>query len=144
MKCIIWHNDSTSPHILAKHMRCKKGLIAYYKSNGITSTKKYVDFNHYALLKIYIKRCKHCPRSVDHEPIKKKAHVFPYVLFNFFSTTSKFLKVGKGLLLLKTIASIWLQRLACRLCWWVVFPSMNVFVEVNLLSFVEKTMTTYV
>jgi hypothetical protein len=31
---------------------------------------------------------------LHHEPIKKKAHVFPYVLFSFSSTTSKLKKSG--------------------------------------------------
>jgi hypothetical protein len=65
-------------------MRCKKGFIAYYKSNGITSMKKYVDFNHYALLKKLFKRCKHGPRSTSSW----------YVLFSFSSTTSKLKKSG--------------------------------------------------
>jgi hypothetical protein len=69
-------------------MRCKKGLIAYYKSNGITSMKKYVDSNYYALLKKLLKDANIAQDPLDHEPTKKKAHV----LFSFFSTTSKFLK----------------------------------------------------
>ncbi len=76
-------------------MRCKKGLIKYYKSNGITNMKKYVDFNHYALLKKLLKDANIAQDPLDHEPIKKKAHIFPYVLFSFFSTTS-FLKWVKG------------------------------------------------
>ncbi len=65
-------------------MRCNKGLIAYYKSNGITNTKKYVNFNHYPLLKKLLKDANIAQDPLDHEPIKKKAHVFPYV-FLFFS-----------------------------------------------------------
>ncbi len=97
-------------------MRCKKGLIAYYKSNGITSMKKYVDSTHDALLKRLLIDANITQDPLDHEAIKKKAHVFPCVLFSFFSTTSKFLKMGKGFLLLKTTESILLQRLACKLC----------------------------
>jgi hypothetical protein len=78
--------------------------------------KKYVDSNHCALLKKLLKDANIAQDPLDHEPIKKKGHVFSYVLFSFFSTTSKFKKMGKGLLLLKTIESIWLQRLACKLC----------------------------
>jgi hypothetical protein len=51
--------------------------------------KKYVDSNHYALLKKLLKDASIAQDPLDHEPIKKKAHVFPYVLFSFFSTTSK-------------------------------------------------------
>jgi hypothetical protein len=31
MKCIICHNETTLPEILAMRTRCKKGLIAYHK-----------------------------------------------------------------------------------------------------------------
>jgi hypothetical protein len=51
MRCIIYHNDITPPKILAMRIRCRKGLIAYHKFNGITTTKKHVDFDHFILLK---------------------------------------------------------------------------------------------
>ncbi len=42
------------------------------------------------------------------------------------------------------VDSIWLQKLAYRLCPLVVFPFEKTFVENILPSLVEKTMTTYV
>jgi hypothetical protein len=54
------------------------------------------------------------------------------------------LYVIKGFLPMKIIESVWLHRLAYRLCPRVVFPSKNVFVEKIMLDLVEKTMVTYV
>jgi hypothetical protein len=39
------------------------------------------------------------------------------------------LVVIKGLMPMKTIESIWVQRLTCMLCPWVVFPPKKTFVE---------------
>jgi hypothetical protein len=43
MLCIICHNITTLPKMLAMHTKCRKGLIAYHKSNGITLMKKHVE-----------------------------------------------------------------------------------------------------
>jgi len=51
--------------------------------------------------------------------------------------------VIKWVMPMKTIKSIWLQRLVYRLCPWLLFPPMNFFVEETLLGLVEKIMTTY-
>jgi hypothetical protein len=39
MRCIICHSDYVGLEILAMHNMCRKGLITYHKSNGITSMK---------------------------------------------------------------------------------------------------------
>jgi len=49
MRCIIYYSDIAPSKILAMHIRCKKGLIAYHKSNDITTMKKHVDFDHFIL-----------------------------------------------------------------------------------------------
>jgi hypothetical protein len=60
--------------ILAMHTRCKKGFITYYKSNGITTMKKHVDFDRFALLKKLLENAPKFP--LDHEPNKKNPHVY--------------------------------------------------------------------
>jgi hypothetical protein len=74
MRCIIYHNDIVPPKILAMHTRCKKGLIAYHKFNGITTMKKHVDFDHFILLKQFLEDVTSIiSRSpFNHEPIKRK------------------------------------------------------------------------
>ncbi len=88
MKCIIYHNDISPPKILAMCTRCKKGLIAYHKSNGITTMKKDVDFDHFILLKNLLKDIASITsRSpLNHEPDKKKARVCPTAISIFFTT----------------------------------------------------------
>jgi hypothetical protein len=51
MICAICHHDFIGPEILAMRTRCKKKLIAYHKSNGITTMKKHIEANHFALMK---------------------------------------------------------------------------------------------
>jgi hypothetical protein len=48
---LICHHDFIGPKILAMCIKCKKGLITYHKSIGITTTQKHVETNHFALLK---------------------------------------------------------------------------------------------
>jgi hypothetical protein len=91
MKCIICHIDRTPLKILAIHIRCKKDLIAYHKSNNITTMKRHVECDHYALLKNLLKDATNLVTKspLDCEPNKKKAHVSPFAIFSFFSTTRK-------------------------------------------------------
>jgi hypothetical protein len=86
MKCIIYHNETTPPEILAIHIRCKKGLIAYHKFNSITTMKKYVESYQSTLLEILLENPTNlAPRSsLDCEPSKKKMHVSPFATFSFF------------------------------------------------------------
>ncbi len=78
--------------ILAMHTRCRKGLIAYQKSNGVTTIAKHVEFDHFDLLKKLLKvGTKFAPKfPLNCEPSKKRAHVSPIVIFGFFYSTSKF------------------------------------------------------
>ncbi len=39
--------------MLAMHTKCRKGLIAYHKSNGITMMNKHFKYDHFALLKMF-------------------------------------------------------------------------------------------
>jgi len=49
-----------------------------------------------------------------------------------------------GLMPMKTVKSIWLQRLVHRLNPQLLFPPSKSFIEDFLLGLIEKTMTTYV
>jgi len=51
--------------------------------------------------------------------------------------------VIKWLMPMKTIKTIWFQRLVYRLCPWLLFPPRKSFGEKNLLGLVEKILTTY-
>jgi len=68
------------------HTRCRKGSIAYHKSNGITTMKKHVEYDHFTLLqKLLEDPTNLAPRfPLDCEPSKKRAHVFPFAIFGFF------------------------------------------------------------
>jgi hypothetical protein len=38
--CIVYYNEILGPTILIQEMKCKKGLITYFKVNGITKIDK--------------------------------------------------------------------------------------------------------
>jgi len=86
----IFHSDVVPFEILAMHTRCKKGFITYYKSNGITTMKKHVDFDRFALLR---KLLENAPKfSLDHEPNKKNPHAYfhlQYLVFSLLLVRSK-------------------------------------------------------
>ncbi len=86
MKCIICQNDMVPLEILVMCTRCRKGLIAYHKSIGITTMKKHVDSNHSILLKILLEDATNiAPKSpLNCEPIKKRACVCAIVISSFF------------------------------------------------------------
>jgi hypothetical protein len=85
MQCIICHNDTTIPKILAMHTRCNKGFIAYHKSNGITTMRKHIEFEHSALLKKLLEDATNVALKfpLNHGPSKKRAHV-SCSFFNFW------------------------------------------------------------
>ncbi len=85
MQCsIICHNDTTIPKILAMDTRYKKGLIAYHKSNGITTMKKHIELEHYVLLKKLLEDATNLALRfpLNHEPNKKRENV-SRSFFNF-------------------------------------------------------------
>jgi hypothetical protein len=86
MRCIFYHNETILPEILAILTRCRKGLIAYHKFNGMTTMKKHVEFYHSTLLeKLLEDPTKLAPRSsFDCELSKKKVHVSPFATFGSF------------------------------------------------------------
>jgi len=63
--CIICHSDTIIPKILAMHTRCNKGLIAYHKSNDITTMRKHIEFEYSTLLKKLVRRCNKCCSKIS-------------------------------------------------------------------------------
>ncbi len=93
MKCIICHIEITFLKILAMHIRCGKGLIAYHKFNGIITMKKMLNDRSTLLQKLLVDPTNLAPRSpLDHEPNKKRAHVPHFTIFSFLSYASNFKK----------------------------------------------------
>jgi hypothetical protein len=120
--------------MLAMHTKCRKGLNTYHKFNGIMTMKKHVEYDHFALLKMFLEDhvvIEALRSTLDCEPNKKRAIVFPSNIFGFFSTNFKYKKydltqvgfvedlmlfVVKGLLLMRIVESIWLQKMVYWLC----------------------------
>jgi hypothetical protein len=94
MRCIIYHNETTPPKILAIRTRCRKGLITYHKFNGITTMKKYVESYHSTLVEKLLEDPTNLATrsSFNCEPNKKKVQVSPSATFGFFSFANKFKK----------------------------------------------------
>jgi hypothetical protein len=94
MRCTIYHNNIIALEILSIHIKCRKGLIAYHKSNGITTVQIHVEFDHFALLDFYFfnETIMALKFPLDHKPSKKRAHVFSTTIFGFFSIIGKFKK----------------------------------------------------
>jgi hypothetical protein len=86
MHCIIYHNVTAPPKVLAMHIRCKKGLITNHKFNRITTMEKHVESDHVLLLKIFLKyaifKVPKSPRH--HEPSKKGLMFFLLISLVFF------------------------------------------------------------
>ncbi len=123
MRCIICHSEISFLKSWLNAQDVKKGLIAYHKFNGITTMKTHVEFDHSTLLqKLLVNPTNLAPRSpLDCKLSKKRAHVDPYAISNFFSFASKFKKddaiqvvflgdlllfVIKGLMLMRIVESI--------------------------------------
>ncbi len=86
MRCFICHNDFIGLEILAMRTKCRKGLITYHKSNGITTMKKHVESNHFALLKKLVKdpNIASAKAPFDLEPNKKRHMFFHLQFLSFF------------------------------------------------------------
>jgi hypothetical protein len=80
--------------VLAMHTRCRKGLIAYHKFNGIMVIKKHVEYDHVALLKIFLEDATFevSKSPIYHEPNKKRANVSPFNISSCFFSSFKFKK----------------------------------------------------
>ncbi len=77
-----------NPKILTMHTKCRKKLITYHKTNGITAMKKHVEANHCSTL---MKKLTEDPSYIapskvpnDQKASKKKAHVFSSSIWVFF------------------------------------------------------------
>jgi hypothetical protein len=84
MRCIIYNNNFIGLEILAMCTTCRKGLIAYHKFNGITNMKKYVEGDHYSLVKRLTKYISYiivAKAPINQNASKKKAHNFPFEIF---------------------------------------------------------------
>jgi hypothetical protein len=120
---IIYHIGMAPLEVFAMWIRCKKGLIAYHKSNRIRTMEKHVESNHVHLLKIFLKYVAFkVPKSPFHHELSKQGLMFFLIIFLvFFCSSSKFNKddltqLGfvedfmlfvKGLFM-RTTKSIWL------------------------------------
>ncbi len=51
MKCFLCHHEPIE--LCNKRTKSRKGLISYYKTNGITSLEKYVNASHVILNKTF-------------------------------------------------------------------------------------------
>ncbi len=82
MRCFSCHNDVIGLEILAMRTKCRKGLIAYHKSSDITTMKKYVESNCFALLKKLVEdpNIISAKAPFDQE-LNKKRHVFFHLQF---------------------------------------------------------------
>jgi hypothetical protein len=85
MRCFICYNDVIGLEILAMHTKWRKGLIAHHKLNGITTMKKHVESNHFAILKKLVEdpNIVSTKAPFDQEPNKKR-HVFFHLQFLSF------------------------------------------------------------
>jgi preprotein translocase subunit SecB len=123
--------------------------------------EKHVELEHNTLIKKFCQRQYDVATtiSLSRELADKQVHVTPNAIFGFFSSTNQFKKNNetwvrfledvmllmiKAYSLMRIVESIWLQRMAYRLCPQVVFPSKKKCVDDVLSGLVEKTMLTYV
>ena len=160
MRCVICHNATVGPAILALRTRCRKGLITYFKANGIIAMKKHVEVEHFISSKRYAKEICSQVRSPSYlQPTKKRPGLPPSSIVEFFGFVEPFRKdneqqkafledlvlwVIKSYLPLRVVEGIWLQRMALRLCPRIVFPSRKVFTDEVLPTLVERTLQVYV
>ncbi len=79
MKCILCRVYFVDLEILVMHTRCRKGLITYHKTNGITTMEKHVDAYHFTLMRKLVEDLTIVLTEIpfDRQANKKKAHVFP-------------------------------------------------------------------
>ncbi len=126
--------------------------LGYHKSNGITSMKKHVKIEYNAVFKKFLDDVTNAiVVPLAREPTKKRTHVIPLAIFEFFLMLTNSIRIMKhklvpcltffkmkGYLPMRIVESIWLQRFACRLCPRVIFRSKKVLVDEILLGLVDK------
>jgi len=79
--------------VLALCIGLWKGFIAYHKSNGITSMKKHVKIEYNVILKKFLDNVTNAiVAPLACEPAKKRTHVTPLAIFEFFSYVNQFKK----------------------------------------------------
>ncbi len=110
----------------------RKELISYYKTNGITSLKKYVNVDHVIVAKTFKEKMNSSMKgNVKRQPTKKRKNVFGASISSLFDVNNSFKKYdvqhkkfleSLGLLIVKNnlpihfVKSCWLKRLALHLC----------------------------
>jgi hypothetical protein len=91
--CIICHSDYIDFEIVTMRTRCKKGLIAYHKSNEIIAMKKHVEEDHFAFMKRLVEDFSYIAKApIDQNASKKRAHVSPFEISRVFFISSKLKK----------------------------------------------------
>jgi len=90
MTCILCYNNLINATNLRTQFR--KGVISYYKTNGITS-KKHVDANHGQIAKIFEEEMNNLlTKKEERQPTKKRTNMFGNSIFKFLVTKNYFKK----------------------------------------------------
>jgi hypothetical protein len=70
-----------------------KGIIPYFKNNGITTLKKHVDVDCVALAKKFEEKLNNFGRAIiTKQPTKKRSNIFIISISSFFGSTIPFKK----------------------------------------------------
>jgi hypothetical protein len=91
MWCVVYHRKKIGLEILALCTRCRKGLIAYNKSNGILAMTKHVEQDHASLFRWFREKLGlHSWPSFDFEPLTKRQQVALSSILGFFFLPTPF------------------------------------------------------
>jgi hypothetical protein len=121
----------------------RRGIITYFKKNGITTLKKHVDSDDVILAKSFEEEMNSPLRNIfEKEPTKKRPNVSNFEILDFFGAKDPFKKdvvhqkqflQYLALLVIKNhfpipfVESTWLKHLVMHLCPRVVFPPRKMF-----------------
>ncbi len=104
--------------MLAMNTKCRKGLIAYHKSNGIMMMNKHFKYDHFALLKMFLEDhvvIEALRSPLDYEPNKKRAIVSPSNIFGFFLLTLSLRNmIWHKWVLWRILCCLWLRACCLR------------------------------
>jgi hypothetical protein len=133
----------------------RRGILTYFKKNGITTLKKHVDADHAISANIFEEEVNSPLRNIlERQLAKKRPNVSNFEISKFFGAKDIFKKdvvqqkqflqdlallVVKTHLLIQFVVNIWLKRLVMHLCRRVVFLSRKTFSQEVLVDLVEKT-----